>query len=382
MFEVNVIGTLQVTKALLLALKASRRGSSSTSAPSPAARHTRVVRGTPPLGTAWPVVETMRLEPTSRCGSPRSRRGWCAPSGPRWTRFGGDRGAGRRRVRRGGRAARRRGRRRGHRVDGDLACTRQRRPVADQAAGSRRRPTRCPASPDHRSGSRAVRRSGSPGTWTGGAHGLQVPSRETSIPMRGATRRSAQHHLGASGLSGKPSPGWNASESSPSAPSWRWPTRSGLQGCRGRRASRWPHRGGRCSAAPPASVVPSSDIVVGLVTGDVGQVQQALSAASAGSSRRPPGPRPRTPRPARPSAARGPGGKGGRPQLGGQHDRLGRHRRFRRRRPRRRRPSAPSARARPRTSCRQPTRVSGQGGPAVRDGRGGVVLCPRRSHRP
>ena len=54
MYEVNVIGTLQVTQALLPALKASGAGSSSTSGRSPAERPTRVVVATPLPSTVWP----------------------------------------------------------------------------------------------------------------------------------------------------------------------------------------------------------------------------------------------------------------------------------------------------------------------------------------
>ena len=54
MFEVNVIGTLQVTKALLPALKASGEGIIVNVGSIAGRTAYEVVRGTPPPSTAWP----------------------------------------------------------------------------------------------------------------------------------------------------------------------------------------------------------------------------------------------------------------------------------------------------------------------------------------
>ena len=87
MYEVNVIGLMQVTRALLPALLASgRRRRSSTSARPPGriayeggGGYTAAKHGTKV------VTETLRLElSTSRSGSWRSRPAWSAPTSSRW----------------------------------------------------------------------------------------------------------------------------------------------------------------------------------------------------------------------------------------------------------------------------------------------------------
>ena len=85
MYEVNVLGTLRVTKALLPALRASGAGDvvfvSSTAALivyEGGAAYTAAKHG----GTRWP-RRCGWSSTASRSGSSRSRPGWCAPRSSR-----------------------------------------------------------------------------------------------------------------------------------------------------------------------------------------------------------------------------------------------------------------------------------------------------------
>ena len=136
MYEINVIGTLQVTKALLPALEAT------------GARHRRQrrvdcrahgIRGV--AVTRRPSMRSPSLTGpcdsscgTDRSGSPRSRLAWCRPRASHSCDSAGTR-SGPTKVYEGvkGTARRRRHRRR-HRVDGDPPGARQCRPARHQAA--------------------------------------------------------------------------------------------------------------------------------------------------------------------------------------------------------------------------------------------------------
>ena len=265
MFEVNVIGTLQVTKALLPAPKASGEGIivnvgsiAGRTAYEGGAGYTAAKHGLAVM------TETMRLELVDQpVRVTEIAPGMVRTEGFALTRFGGDQE--RADAVYAGVPSRRRGRRRGHRVDGDLACPRQRRPAGDRRGpgggpqGALRALTTERVARGRHQEKRIPDR-------TGGAHGLQVPLPETSIPMRGATSGAPRSTTSVPpGCPGKPSPGWNASRPSPSAPELGAGPLDPARRVSRPSASRWPDRGGRCSPGPPASAVPSSQIVVGLV---------------------------------------------------------------------------------------------------------------------